>query len=238
MTIKISLSALALCCAVGAAQPTFAQTLTLDDFSTGHYKKTLPAKTSAIDIHVATGNMIGGFRETQFLMCHQVPCTTGEDEFDVSSAFQVGSSKRPGVPSALVFSAGYKALPRLDVFYGIDGPDIVPLHLNLTPYDRLRVSFDGLNSIVNFNLQLYSPTGNGQLGCNLGPGSLPFTVDFPIADFVPGTATIIDTANITYLNMISQSGGFSDLGTLAFAITKLEAVPASVPPASITCTGN
>jgi hypothetical protein len=214
-----------------------AQNLTIDDFSTGHYKKTLPTKTAAIDINVQKGKMIGGERETVYLVCHQIPCTTAESEFGQSATFEMRPSKGAGVPSALVFDAGYKTLPRLDVFYGINGGDVVPLHLDLSPYNRLRVSFDGLNSIVNFNLQLYSPTGNGQLGCNLGPGSLPFTVDFPLVDFVTNAGTV-QLSDITYMNMISQSGGFSDLGTLSFAITRLEAVPATAPPASITCNGN
>jgi hypothetical protein len=210
--------------------------LVIDDFSTGPYKKTLPTKTAVIDISVQKGKMIGGVRETQYLVCHQVPCNTAENEFGQTSSFQIRPSKNPDVPSALIFSAGYKMFPRLDVFYGVNGPDIVPLHLDLTSYDRLRVSFDGLNSVVNFNLQLYSPTGSGQLGCNLSsPSSLPFTVDFPLVDFArPGT---IELGDITYMNIISQSGGVSDLGTMALAITKYEAIPASAPPGSFTCTG-
>jgi hypothetical protein len=210
--------------------------LLIDDFSSGPYKKTLPTKTAVTDISVQKGKMLGGVRETQYLVCHQVPCNTAENEFGQTAGFQIRPSKNADVPSALIFSAGYKTFPRLDVFYGVNG-DIVPLHLNLTPYDRLRVSFDGLNSVVNFNLQLYSPTGNGQLGCNLSsPSSLPFTVDFPLANFA--SPETIELSDITYMNMISQSGGVGDLGTMALAITRFEAVPATTPPASFTCLGN
>lgn len=236
MKRRFTLSFLALGLSLGAAQFVYAQNLTIDDFSTGHYKKTLPTKTDVVDINVQKGTMLGGERETQFLVCHQVPCTAAENEFGQTASFEMRPSKTPGVFSALVFDGGYKTFPRLDVFYGINGPNVVPLHLDLTPYDRLRVSFDGLNSVVNFNLQLYSPTGNGQLGCNLGPGPLPFTVDFPLVDFVTNAGTV-DLSDITYMNMISQSGGVSDLGTLSFAITRLEAVPKTAPAASITCTG-
>jgi len=230
---------LALCVALGAVEFTYAQKLTLDDFSTGAYRKTLPTSNAGSDINLQKGAMIGGERETQFLACHHIPCTTAENQFGQTSGFQVRPSKKTGVPSALIFSAGYKMFPRLDVFYGVNG-GITPLHLDLTRYDRLRVSYDGLNSVVNFNLELFSPTGSGILGCNLTSptGSFPFTVDFPLKDFVGGGGGPIDLSDITLMDMISQSGGVADLGTLTFAITKFEAIPPSVPPATLSCTGH
>jgi len=229
---QLTLSFLVLCVALVAAQFTHAQNLTLDDFSTGAYKKTLPTKTAGEDINVQKGTMIGGERETDFLTCHQIPCTTGENEFGQTSSFQMRPSKKADVPSAGIFSAGYKMFPRLDIFYGVNGLD-----LDLKPYDRLRVSYDGLNSIVNFNIELWSPTGNGIDGCNLTSptGSYPFTVDIPLAKFAVNGGPI-DFSHITLIDIISQSGGVGDLGTLTFAITKFEAIPASVPPANVTCT--
>jgi hypothetical protein len=242
MKTHLTLSALALCTALGAAQFTHAQNIycpdaqgrrcTIDDFSTGPYKKIMPTSTAVIDINVQRGKMTGGLRETVFEICHQVPCNAAEDEFGQTASVQIRPSKSADVSSALVFSAGYRTIPRLDIFYGVDGSNIVPLHLDLTPYDRLRVTFDGLNSSSAFNLELFSPTGSGILPCPLGqPHSIPFTVDMPLAEFV----VPIDFSDITYMNLINE-GGVLDLGTLGFAITKFEAIPpGDVSTATITC---
>jgi hypothetical protein len=215
-----------LCQGVAVAQ------LTIDDFSTGTYKKTL---STSSDDHTVTGTMIGGERNTYFRICQQIPCTVDENEFAQSATFQTRPSKKAGVPSALIMSSGYKTFPLIQIFWGIDGQNhVVPLHLNLSPYDRLRVSFDGLTEVLNFNLQLYTPTGNGQIGCNLlpvQPVQPPYTVDFPLADFTLVGGTNIDFRDITYMDMISFFGG-------SYAITKYEAVPASAAPASFICTGH
>jgi hypothetical protein len=215
-----------LCQGVAVAQ------LIIDDFSTGADKKTL---STGSDDHIVTGTMIGGERKTYFRVCQQIPCTVAENEFAQSATFQTRPSKKAGVPSALIMSSGYKTFPLIQVFWGIDGQNnIVPLHLDLRRYDRLRVSFDGLTEALNFNLQLYTPTGNGQIGCNLlpvHPVPPPYTVDFPLVDFTLVSGTTIDFTDITYLDMLSFLGA-------SYAITKYEAVPASAPPASFTCTGH
>lgn len=222
MKKQFTISALALCFALGAPQFSHAQSLTLDDFSTGPYKKTLPTSTAVSDNNIQTGKMVGGARETFYSVCHQVPCSAAENPFGQTATVKIG--RNSGISPALVFSSGYKVVPDLQVFYGTSAP----LQLDLTPYDRLRVTFDGLIQIVNFNLQLYSPTGNGQLGCNLPPLTpLSFTEDFPLADFVPNT---IDFGNISRIALLTESG--------EYAITKFEAVPASEPPATFTCTGH
>jgi hypothetical protein len=217
--------ALALFFAFGAVSFTHAQTLTLDDFSSGSYKKTLPTNKAVSDHNVQTGTMVGGSRDTFYIVCAQVPCNPAENPFAQSATVQI-RPKKGRVPAALVFSSGYKIVPDLQVFYGL----AAQLQLDLTAYDRLRVTFDGLTQIVNFNLQLYSPTGNGQLGCNLPPlTALSFTEDFPLADFVPGTGTTIDLRNISLVALLTESG--------EYAITRFEAVPASEPPATFTCKG-
>lgn len=55
-------------------------------------------------------------------------------------------------------SAGYKTWPRLDVIYG----STASLQLNLGSYDRFRVNFDGSNTVVNFNIVVFSPSGRSQ----------------------------------------------------------------------------
>jgi hypothetical protein len=220
--------------ATGCQRVAVAQ-LTIDDFSTGAYKKTL---SSSSDDHTVTGTMIGGERKTYFRVCQRTACPVAENEFAQSATFQTRPGKKAGVPSSLIMSSGYKTFPLIQVFWGIDGQNnIVPLHRDLRPYDRLRVSFDGLNEVLNLNLQLYTPMGNGQIGCNLLPvppvqfGQPPYTVDFPLVDFTLVGGTTIDFSDITYMDMLSFLGG-------SYAITKYEAVPASTPRASFTCTGH
>jgi hypothetical protein len=200
--------------------------LTIDDFSSGAYKKTL---ATGDDTHTVTGTMLGGERYTYFRVCQQIPCKTAENEFAQSATFQTRLSKKAGVPSALIVSGGYKTFPLVQAFWGAH----TPLHLDLTQYDRLRVSFDGIGQVLNFNVQLYSAAGSGQLGCNLLPvqtAQPPYTVDFPFVYFASGDGTHIDFTEITYLDLLAFVGG-------DYAITKYEIIPASVPAASLTCTG-
>ena len=217
--ILLVLAIAALCQGVAVAQ------LTIDDFSSGAYKKAL---ATGDDTHTVTGTMLGGERYTYFRVCNQIPCKTAENEFGQSSTFQTRPSKEAGVPSALIMNSGYKMFPLVQVFWVAH----TPLHQDLTPYDRLRVTFDGIGQVLNFNVQLYSLTGSGQLGCNLLPvlQATPFTVDFPLVDFVSGDGTQIDFTNITMVDMLSFVGG-------DYAITNYEAIPASMPAASLTCTG-
>jgi hypothetical protein len=234
------LFAVALCLICGATQFAHAQsnncasappTCTIDDFSTGAYPKVL---FTGSDLNVQTGSMIGNTRETYFLVCHQIPCTTAENEFAQSATLQIRPKKK-GAPAALILSGGYKTYPLIEVFWGVNGPNIVPLHLNLTPYDTLRVSFDGIDQVLNFNLQLYTPTGSAQLGCNLSPIQPvppPYTVDFPLDDFVPGNGTTLNLKDVTYMDLIGNA-------SRNYAITKYEAInSATAPPASFICTGH
>ncbi len=192
---------------------------------------------TAAETSTQTGqHMLGGERYNYFRVCKQFPCSIAEDEFSQSATFQVLPGKKDLPLSALIVSGGYKTFPLLQMFWGIDAQNnIVPLHQNLTAYDRMRVSFDGIDDILNFNLQLYSPTGNGQLGCSLGPVHPvppPYTVDFPLAEFVAGNGTHIDYSDITYMDMLAFLGG-------GYAITKYEAVNSqTAAPPSFICHAN
>jgi len=113
---------------------------------------------------------------------------------------------------------------------GFYGSAANPLQRDLTPYDRLRVSFDGLSQVVGVNLELFSPTGNGRSPCALDiSNNSSFTADFPIADFVPGNGTTIDLHHISLVVLLT------DGTSLDYGITKFEAVPSSAPPATFTC---
>ena len=197
--------------------------LTLDDFSTGLYKKQL---SSGHDTNTQAGTMIGGNRLTVFSVCQTNPCGAS-NPFAQSASFQV-RQKTKLTPSALIFSSGYKVAPRLDVEYGSTGP----LNLNLgSNYDRIRVNFDGSDLFVNFNILVFTGTSYSQTGCNLAASTNPVSIDFPFAYFTKGA----DFTNISSIDFIFQSS--SAIGANDWAVTSFQAIPTGDPPAQITCYG-
>ncbi len=195
--------------------------LLLDDFSTGPYSV---RQSSGQDTNTQAGQMVGGERLTVFFVCPPGPCGAS-NPFDQEAGFQI----RPGSPSALIYSAGYKTGPRVDVQYGTN----TPLQLNLGQYDRFRVNFDGSDLFVNFNILVFTPSGWLQSGCNLAASTNPVSIDFPFADFLgPGT---LDFTNINAIDFIFQTS--SAIGANDFAVTSFEAIPNAAPAAQITCHG-
>jgi hypothetical protein len=202
--------------------------LLLDDFSTGKYGKQL---LSGSNTNSQTGSMIGGTRETVFFVCPPGPCGA-YNRFGQTGSFQV-RAKTKTTPSALIYNSGYKVSPRLDVFYGSGAP----MNLDLsTLYDRFRVTFDGSDLSVNFNIVAWTGTLYSQTGCNIDPSITSFTIDFPFANFAPGGGTPgADFGGVTLLDFIFQSG--SAIGGNDWAVTSFQAIPIGAPPADITCAG-
>jgi len=202
--------------------------LVLDDFSTGFYQKTLKSRT---DTNTQSGSRIGGSRETTFVACSPASACKTVNPFGQPSSFQI-RAKTKTTPNALVFNSGYKADSYLDIGYGYGSS----MTLNLaSSYDRIRVSFDGADQVVNFNLLVFSnDAGYSQTGCNLVfPGLLtPFTVDFPFSDFTPGA----DFSDINYMVFLfdEAQGAYSGED---WAVTSFQAIPIGEPPADITCAG-
>jgi hypothetical protein len=219
---------LAVAAILAVPQQAFSQ-LVLDNFSTGSYEKSLKAGS---DTNVQSGGMIGGNRATTFFMCPPGPCGL-DNQFDQAASFQI-RPKTKIAPAALVFSAGYKVSPRLDVYYGSP----TALSLNLSAYDRLRVNFDGANQGMNYNILVFTNGLYSQTGCNLSPPfyGAPYSVDFPFADFTPGQGTPgADFSNITLIDFIDQSEGAFYAAN--WAITSFEAIPIGAPPGDVTCLG-
>src|SRR5215467_11806704 len=118
------LGAALLTIAASAISQTAAAQLVLDDFSTGAYKKQL---ASGSDINVQSGSMIGGHRETAFLVCPPGPCGL-TNQFGQTGSIQIRPATKLA-PSALIYSAGFEVFPRVDVVYG----SAAPLNLALAP---------------------------------------------------------------------------------------------------------
>lgn len=202
--------------------------LTLDDFSTGAYSKVLKSGT---DTNTQSGSMVGGSRETVFFVCPPGPCGT-YNLYTQPASFQV-RPKTKTTPAALIQSAGYKVGPRLDVQYGSGAP----MNLNLsTSYDRFRLTFDGNDLEVNFNILVYTGTTWSQTGCNIPANTNSFTIDFPFEYFTPGTGTSgANFGDLTIVDFIFQTG--SAVGGNSWAVTSFEAIPIGAPPGDITCEG-
>jgi hypothetical protein len=221
---------LAVAVVIGSPKPAVSQLL-FDDFSTGPYQKTLK---SGSDTNFQSGAMIGGSRETTFVACVS-PCSK-YNPFNQPSSFQV-RAKTTITPSALIFNEGYKSQAYLQVGYGFS----TPLSLNLASgYDRLRVTFDGADETVNFNLIVWSTGGTlySAIGCNLLGSLTPFSVDFPFVDFTPGGGTPgASFSDITNMEL-ELSAAQGSMGGANYAITSFQAIPIGAPAANITCTGN
>jgi hypothetical protein len=91
-------------------------------------------------------------------------------------------------PSSLLWTVGYGAIARIDLYYG---SQTAPLNLDLTSCDRLRVNFSRLIGPLNFNIAVVQGN-NGNIGADCGinlgaPGFnadvTAFTVDFPLSNF-------------------------------------------------------
>ena len=203
-----------------------AQDLILDDFTTGAGKLGPISSGSRTATQTGTG-IVGGSRYANLNIGK-----ASANEFHQASDVQFLPSTTPNVPSAMVWTAGYKSNARIEIGYGFLANSI-PLHLNLISYDRLRVSFDGLTQPLNFNVEVwYGPNSNvvASLGCNLIPSG-PFTLDFPLSAFVSGSPGPVDWSNIAGFYIIFQ-------GAPSLAITRFSAIPSTDPPGSAVCSLN
>ena len=164
-------------------------------------------------------------------------CPTGEcNQFKQAAGFQI-QGKTESAPAALVYSSGYKTHGYLDVVYG----ESAPLNLDLaSTYDRIRLSFDGADNFLNFNIVVFTDGLYSASGCNLADhaNGEPFSVDFPFADFTPGGGTPgADFSNITQMVLefgVAENSPFGE----DFALTSFQAIPIGAPAADITCTGS
>ena len=148
------------------------------------------------------------------------------------ASFQI-RAKTKTTPAALIQSAGYKVSPRIDVEYGTGAA----MNLDLSSsYDRFRLTFDGSDLSVNFNILVFTGTTWSQTGCNIPASITSFTIDFPFQYFSPASGTSgANFADLTLMDFIFQAD--SGIGGNSWAVTSFEAIPMGAPPADITCYG-
>jgi hypothetical protein len=152
------------------------------------------------------------------------------------SKAEVQASDKEGAPPAFIVSAGYLAYGGVQVLYG---NSINHLNLNLSGYDAIRVTFNGLEGGLKFNLVDHDNTGTANAcGVNLPPPSAvltSFTVDFPFSSYGSNKVeTSPNWSDIWVLLFEFQAAG--NLGVPNFAITGIEAIVESAnPPATVVC---
>jgi len=168
------------------------KTLTIDDFRTGEFRSTTNCGDTFEEIQPGAG-ILGGYRLTRLVTANpnNRPC---------------GVELPSGGP--LYMEMGVGVLYRLELIYGVDGDGVaVPLNLDLRPYDNLRLRFDSIDTLVNFNVVVFFPDASrAQFGENIvppGPGGR--TVLMPKSSFViTGKA---DWASVSSILVIAQTGG-------------------------------
>jgi len=203
-----------------------AQCLVVDDFTTGKYKVQLSAPNVTTTNYAdpnrfQTGTMVGGSRETAFMIAGNPFSQTGE--------LSVANSR-----GGLVIGSGVREFFRLDLVYGQSVS--APLRYHPSGCDRFRVSFDSSSQQgINFNIVVYQSGGPSySAGINVFPttAGLPFCVDFPFNRFVTNAGQIpqaFASKGIDMVDLVLQSG--AAVGANAFAITKVATVSAETAAA-------
>jgi hypothetical protein len=160
--------------------------LVLDNFQTGAGKIQATSGTQSV---TQTGSgIVGGGRSISIVYNPAAP-----SQFGQPSTLQVRPSADPKVlPPALIWSNGFDAVPGIEVEYAGQNAD-TPLGLNLTNYDRFRLSFEGLSGSIVLTAEVwYGGSFNfyGYQSCGLPASNIPFTVDIPFSAFNPGLSPI------------------------------------------------
>jgi hypothetical protein len=182
--------------------------MTIDDFSSGAYNKTISKANTTVDA-TKMGSMLGGQRFTRFAV--------GTSPYENPSTLLVN----PGGESRLVMSSGYKGFTGIQVFYGLRAAGApVALDADLSCNDVFRVQFEAADVPINFNLQVRSGTsGIHQCGQNT-PGGLTngFVAEFPYDCFTNQPVAWNDIDMIVLL-----IGTASAVASNDYSITKVEA---------------
>jgi hypothetical protein len=182
--------------------------LTIDDFATG--AESLSLASGRVDKTQTGASINGGYRAEAFW--------PSANPLQQVAHLDIGSD--PGRGSSLKVSLGVNELFRLELSYGKLASPESQMNLNLTQFERLRVSFLSLNQELNFNAQPRSGGAYADQGVNLSPNPHPFTQDFLIKDFNGDWAGNENLSAIDGITFIFQSAGL--YGGTDFAIQKIE----------------
>ncbi len=214
---------------LGAAGAARAQTLTIDDFTTGPVSIELNGSRQVNNLEKVThqrgSGILGGKRLTSMQMQQDDNLWLQNSDLQVKPA-------TANTPAALVFSEGYQvdSVATISWGYGSTPEHQLKPHVNLTPYDRIRATFQSVNGYVDYIFAAYNAdtTKADEWACNVPPSANPITVDMPFANGV-GNLDFSDVAAL-FAEFESVYQGGQD-----FAITSLQFMPPGTPPADVTC---
>jgi hypothetical protein len=214
---------------LGAASAAHAQTLTIDDFTTGPTSIELNGSHQAKDLfkltHQEGSGILGGKRLTSLFM-QQV-----DNLWLQNSNLQVKQATA-NTPAAFVFSEGYgvDSIGSMNWGYGSTPKHQLKPHVDLTPYDRIRATFQSVNGDVDYIFEAFNADTNNadEWACDVPPSANPITVDMPFAN---------GNGNLDFSNVAALYAEFESInqGGQDFAITSLQFMPPGTPPADVTC---
>jgi len=212
--MKSRFAAVAVLFLAAIATNAMAQDQTIDDFTTGNYQS--PGyKSGATHTSIQSGSMMGGSRDTNMFVCDSTKkgdCVS-RNPYNQASSYAFLPAKG-GQAAAMVQTGGYFAGPRIDMGYGFQNP----MDVDFSGYQKIRVNFNGLSQVLNFNILLYTGGAYAQGGCNLSPYAGQFSAELPLSLFVQTQG--FDFHHVNLINVIFQNG--STIGNVGFGITSIE----------------
>lgn len=188
-----------------------AQTLTLDDFTLGHYVKRI---NNSHDLHYGAlppNSRLGAARQTFFeadsgLDAQWSTLDVGKGHFVVDAGFSCGTS----------ISSSYG--------FTLAGAE-VPLGLDLYGYSGFQLNFQGIATSESLYVVITVWPQSGvpyNFEVVLPPNGNAFSVSFPFSGFQGGGGgglTQADVSNISFIAVQAGGGGFA-----SFGLTSLQAV--------------
>ncbi len=203
----------------------------IDNFTTGNTPRF--QVTCNLKDNTQPGSMAGGARRTRLIVNQPGTSCNPPNQYRQTASMQV----RAG--GTFLLGSDFKVFHRLEVFYGQDVlNNVTPLNLDLTEGGlanrRIRIVFDGMDLVENFNIVLFMHDGSARSACsmNISPGISPFTIDFPLANFGTALGTA-DYTDVDFIALIFQSG--SAIGANDFAVKSVIAT-SNISPTAIVST--
>jgi len=206
-----------------------AQTLPIiDDFTTGPMSSQFNgAKQTGNLFKSATqrgSHILGGTRTTFFFL------NQAANPYRQDANIQV-TPGNANAPASFLLSSGYYADAVPYLVYGIvDGIGAKPLHVDLTQYDRIRVTFGPVSGGIQSDIEIWAGTAESILGCGVLQSETPQTVDYPLANF-SGDANL---AAVTGILFETEEGGV--YGGYNYGVTSIAMVAPGAPAGDVTCT--
>jgi hypothetical protein len=202
----------------------------IDNFTTGTNTRAEGEVICGIKDVVKPGSMIGGLRFSRWLVNPNAGSCSFSNPFGQKASLQVKPT------GGLILNSDFRVQHRLDLMYGLDSSGMAPLNLDLTeggqPNQRIRITFNALDRMENFNIVLLMENGakRSQCSMNINPSDQQFIVDFPLDKFKAqlGTPNYSDVDMIDFVFQSGSAIGSGDLAVRSIAVTSTNNLTAIV----------